>query len=198
MKNNEKNNSPAYSGALDTPVVFADPPLAAQVLGADHPDVEPAILEESGRVTQELLGKLPLLLDHFGVSRSAPDKWLQLSYRLARAHVPGFQTVSPKKSGAPQDWGPLELSALYLEVQILTKRGMTAMDACRALVRLKDGTWRFPRSRDAKTLYRRYQEARKSLSTTMATLSPSGEMQEALDGAIQQRAAEGWVPKDMP
>lgn len=34
------------------------------------------------------------------------------------------------------------------------------MDACRALGRLKDGTWRFPRSRDAKTLYRRYQEAK--------------------------------------
>ena len=68
-----------YSGPLQAPVVFADPPLAAQVLGADHPDVAPAILEESNRVTQELLGKLPLLLDHFGVSRSAPDKWLQLS-----------------------------------------------------------------------------------------------------------------------
>ena len=40
-----------YTGPLQAPVVFADPPLAAQVLGADTPDVEPAILEESGRVT---------------------------------------------------------------------------------------------------------------------------------------------------
>ena len=72
------------------------------------------------------------------------------------------------------------------------------MDACRALVRLKDGTWRFPRSRDAKTLYRRYQQAKKSLSATMATLSPSGEIQDVINAAIKQRAAEGWVPKDMP
>lgn len=198
MKNNEKNNSSAYSGALATPVLYGDPPLAAQVLGVEHPDVEPLILEETVRVTNELLGKLPLLLDHFGISRSTPDMWQKLAFRMARAHVPGFQTVSPKKSGAPQDWGPLELAALHLEVQILTKRGMTAMDACRALLRLKDGAWRFPRSRDAKTLYRRYQEAKKSLSSIMATLSPSGEMQATIDGAIQQRAAEGWGPKDMP
>lgn len=101
--------------------------------------VEPLILEETVRVSNELLGKLPLLLDHFGIPRSAPDMWQQLAFRLARNHVPGFQTVLPKKAGTPQDWGSLELAELYLEVGILTNQGMTAMDACRALVRLAKG-----------------------------------------------------------
>ena len=57
MKSNEKNNSSAYSGALATPVLYGAPPLAAQVLGVEHPDVEPLILEETVRVTNELLGK---------------------------------------------------------------------------------------------------------------------------------------------
>ena len=130
--NSKSRQKTPYSGPLAAPVVFCEAPLAAQILGVDHPDVAPLLQAETERVTQAVLDKLPLLLDHFGIPCEASDKWLQLSYKLARAHVSGFQTVAPKKSGAPQEWGELELAALHIEVGILTKQGMTAMDACRA------------------------------------------------------------------
>lgn len=125
-----KNKSAVtYSGSLAVPVVYSDPPMAAQILGVDHPDVQKAIHAESMRVTQELLDKLPLLIDHFAIAKDAPDKWMQLAFRMARAHVPGFQTVLPKKSGAPRDWMPLDLAALHFEVELLIKQGMKAKEA---------------------------------------------------------------------
>lgn len=153
---------PQYPGVLGQPVVIQGPPEAAEFLGADHPDIKAAKDAEALRAAQELTAKLPLLLDHFGIDRNRPDHWKQLAFRLARAHVPGMQVVNAPKAGAPQTWGPVELAALYIEVERLTKQGATAMDACRVLMRLPEGVWRFPRSRDAKTLYRRYQESKNS------------------------------------
>lgn len=194
-RNNKIPPKSQYSGPLTDPVVFCEAPLAAQILGVDHPDVAPLLQAETERVTQAVLDKLPLLLDHFGIPREASDKWLQLSYKLARAHVSGFQTVDPKKAGAPQEWGELELAALHIEVGILTKQGMTAMDACRALVRLPDGGWRFPRSRDAKTLYRRYQQAKKLPLSVFVSNIPDAEIKQIVQESIVETVAEDKTPR---
>lgn len=191
MKNNEKNNSPAYSGALATPIVYGDPSLEAQILGEDDPVYEQELQVEAAKATKAMLAKLPLLLDHFEVSRSAPDKWMQLSYKLARAHVPGFQVNKTKKAGAPQDWGPLELASLHIEVERLAAEGMTAMDACRALVARPERAQRFPRSMAATTLYRRYQEAKTSIFVTAYAHLPAGDIKRALEDAIVEAVAEG-------
>ncbi len=190
MSSGKSRQKTPYSGTLAEPVAFSEAPLAAQILGVDHPDVAPLLRAETERVTQAVLDKLPLLLDHFGIPREASDKWLQLSYKLARAHVSGFQTVAPKKSGAPQEWGELELAALHIEVEILTKQGMTAMGACRALVRLPDGGWRFPRSRDAKTLYRRYQQAKKLPLSVFVSNIPDTGIKQIVQESIVETVAE--------
>ena len=193
MKKNDKNNSAAgYSGALATPIVYGDPSLEAQILGEDDPIHEQEVQAEAAKATQALLAKLPLLLDHFGVSRSAPDKWMQLSYRLARAHVPGFQVSKTKKAGAPQDWGALELASLHIEVErMVVAEGVTAMDACRALVARPDRAQRFHRSMAATTLYRRYQEAKTSIFIKAYAHLPAGEIKQVLEDAIVEAAAEG-------
>lgn len=180
----------SYQGPLAIPVAMPKAPAAVHILGPDNPDVQAAIRIESDRITKELLGKLPLLLDHFAISRDASDCWYELAYRLARAHVPGFQTVAPSKVGAPQEWGELELTALHIEVEILTKQGMTAMDACRALVRLPDGSWRFPRSRDAKTLYRRYQQAKKLAIVIALRNTKCPEIKQIIEESITETVAE--------
>jgi len=184
-----------YTGPLATPVVIGEPPLAAQILGPDHPDVAPLLKAETGRVSQAVMDKLPLLLDHFGIPREEPDKWLELACRLARAHVPGFRTVKPKKSGAPQEWGEIELAALHIEVEMLTKQGMTAKEACRALLRLPDGGWRFPRSRDEKTLYRRYQQAKKLSLSVLASTIKDADLRRSIQESIIETAAEAKAPK---
>lgn len=185
-----KPNKPLYDGPLGTPVQM-EVPAVAQILGLDHPDVKEALHKEIERATYEILDKLPMLLDHYSIPRESKDRWLQLSYRLARVHVPGMQTTQRKRAGAPKDWGPVELAALNVEVNLLVKQGVTAMDACRALLQLPDGSWRFPRARDAKTLYRRYQDSKRIPLVVAMRKIEDPAIRRIIEESIAETAAEG-------
>jgi len=155
-----KANKPLYDGALATPVPMELPAVAA-ILGPRHPDVVEAMRKQNQAITDEIMAKFPMLFDHYKIPMESENSWAYLAFRLARTHVPGMQTVTRRRSGAPKDWGPVELTALNFEVGLLIKQGISTMEACRALLQLPDGTWRFPRVREAKTLYRRYQDSKR-------------------------------------
>jgi hypothetical protein len=103
--------------------------------------------------------RLHLLLDTFRIPRDSKDRWRRLAIAMAEEFVPGFRIVN--RSGAPRLWSPVALLRLRFEVDhIVESDGVTAMEACRQLLKNPDGTWRYTRCRTARTLYRRYQEAK--------------------------------------
>ena len=151
-----------FSGDLAVPI-RTQVPSFTYVLDESHPAVQEARAKETNRVCREVWRKMDLLMDHYGVDKEGSDKWEYLVYKMAKQFVPGFRITSSSKVGAPLDWGPLELLNLYIEVESLIKnKQMTAMDACRILMRTPEGEWRYPRCRDEKTLYRRYQQSKQS------------------------------------
>lgn len=157
-----------FEGDLAEPL-WCDRPTIANVLEEDHPAVREAFHRETLRVTNDAVRKLELLVDHYQVERGNPYQWQILAFRMARQFIPGFQITARPVVGAPLDWGPVELAGLFLEVEALTKQGMSAMDACRTLLRAQDGSWRYPRCRSAKTIYRRYQQSKKSAYVRLMT-----------------------------
>jgi hypothetical protein len=159
---------PAFTGDLAEPLWFVKPAIM-QVYEDDHPAVKEAMHSENLRMTKEVLRKLDLLIDHYKVERSNPYLWQMVVFRMAKQFIPGFQITARPVVGAPLDWGPVELAGLFLEVEALTKQGMSAMDACRTLLRAQDGSWRYPRCRSAKTIYRRYQQSKKSAYVRLMT-----------------------------
>lgn len=103
--------------------------------------------------------RLQLLLDVFGIPRHSESRWRDLAVSLAKEFVPGFRVVN--QSGAPRLWSPDALMALRIEVETMAREsGIKAMEACRRLLKNPDGTWRYPRCRSARSLYRRYQESK--------------------------------------
>lgn len=102
--------------------------------------------------------KLDLLLAHYLIPRTGPDHWKRLALALASDYVPGFRVEKP--AGAKRKWGPNELGNLLRLVDRLVQSGMRAMDVCRQLAAAPDRQVGFPKSRNARTIYRRYQEAK--------------------------------------
>ena len=166
----EKDDSkfPSFVGDLAEPI-WCDRPAIACVFDESHPAVAEACDKEYRRVTEEAVRKLDLLVDHYKVERGNPYQWQILAFRMAKQFIPGFRISARPSVGAPLDWGPIELAGLYLEVEALTKQGMSAMDACRVLLRAQDGSWRYPRCRSVKTIYRRYQQSKKSAYVLLMT-----------------------------
>ena len=61
----------------------------------------------SGPVTQaflarEWINRFRILLRHYGIEESAPDKWASLLLRLALDYIPGFRLRKANKGGRPR------------------------------------------------------------------------------------------------
>ncbi|MBV5337879.1 MAG: hypothetical protein J0653_08155 [Deltaproteobacteria bacterium] len=168
-------------------------PAVAQILGVDHPSVQPLIRKESERIAALVLDKLPLLLDHFDIPRDSPDCWQRLAYRLARAYVPGLQTTPASTAGAPREWGPVELAALHDEVKVLVSQGMKEKEACHVLFKLPGSYKRFPRAQSSATIYRRYQEAKKSPLVVVMKSDPESPASIMLKGLIAEVMADDSI-----
>ena len=47
-------------------------------------------------IVDNQIAKIPVLLDHFGISRDHPACWHLLAFRLACEYVPGFRLPEPR------------------------------------------------------------------------------------------------------
>ncbi len=190
----EDRKFPPFPGDLTEPI-RSRPPAVVQLLDDDHPAVQEAMNSEAKRVAEEIRRKFDLLLTYYQVRKDSPDQWQELAFFLARQFIPGFRILPPVASGAPLDWGPLELADLYIEIEALTKQGMTAMDACRFLLRAQDGTWRYPRCRSAKTLYRRYQQSKNSAFVLAMTNQKDESVRQVFRESITETLNESRAEK---
>ena len=74
------NKPRVYEGRLAEPL--GAPP---SILGSE--DLE----AESAAYDAEIKLRLDLLMEHYGISQTAPDRWQALALRLAQVHVPGLR-----------------------------------------------------------------------------------------------------------
>ena len=185
----KKPTAPPYSGPLADPIRL-HVPVIAHVLGVEHPAVQEAMVKENWRIVDEIIRKLDLLLDHHELDQDNPHKWEMLVFRIARQFIPGFRLMTAAPAGAPLEWGPFELAGLYIEVEALTKQGMSAMDACRLLLRADDGAWRYPRCRSVRTLYRRYQQSKRSAYVRLMTETKDDQIRQMWRDVITEPVSE--------
>jgi hypothetical protein len=89
---------------------------------------------------KELLSKLELLLDHYGIPGSDPQSWLRLSLELAKeCDIPGFKPEA--RLGAPKKWGMFERAILVVEIDRLrSSQRLSIASAAKALA--KQEPWR--------------------------------------------------------
>src|SRR4051812_19680801 len=89
---------PKFSGALAEPIYD---PVSTGVLAMPD-DAE----RHEKRVVAKLKAKHELLLDHYGIDKSGPNKWYILSLRLALDCVPGMKVYldPPPKPGRKRTW----------------------------------------------------------------------------------------------
>ncbi len=75
------------------------------------------------------IAKIQLLLAHYGIASSDNDRWVKLSYALARDFVPGFQ-ISKGRGRPPKPWWIDEF--IFDEIRAIEKvRGKGVSDAAR-------------------------------------------------------------------
>jgi hypothetical protein len=93
-----KRPKPKFSGALAEPIYE---PVSSGLLAM--PDDEERHRE---RVVDKLKEKHEMLLDHYTIDKSNPDKWYILSIRLAIDYVPGMEVYldRPPKPGRKRTW----------------------------------------------------------------------------------------------
>lgn len=100
------------------------------------PNIPPPILSKPSLVPSwraEYDEKLPLLLDHFGISKNDQERWYKLALCLAVAHVPGFQEKLRRKGGRPPAMTSAEEAKLYANYCELRKSGQSDRNAARLL-----------------------------------------------------------------
>ncbi len=142
-----------YKGKLAEPLKR---PRVRTILTAD-PQAEWA---EHLEGATEVVEKMGLLLDHYGISRDEPERWHLLCLHLAGDHVPGFQFEKPSKAGRPKTWLHSGRSLrLYRDVQACVSEGHSALNACRILAKRDPYRNEIPAYT---TLYRRYQDTKKN------------------------------------
>lgn len=84
-----KNKKPRYEGELARPIPYREA-LAA------------ALLDEKEWRTEIESDRLLLLLKHYGIEITNPNRWLALALHLARDHVPGFRISDKRGPGRPR------------------------------------------------------------------------------------------------
>jgi hypothetical protein len=166
----KKYTAPKFAGALAEPIYE---PVSRGVLQLpdDSKHWEEAVLSQ-------LMCKLALLLRHYEIDASDPDRWLTLSFRLGRAFVPGMKVVAspPPKRGRKRIWkagkGDTLISAVH------RARGVEKITISQAIAQLRrsDPTWREFSQQSLETRYReakRDQLAhRKEIDAAMALFFP--------------------------
>lgn len=101
--------SEKYTGILGTPI---DP--------REFLLISPEGQNNTAKLVDLFLERLVLLLKHYGLDQEAPDtKWLVLSLRLAREHVPGFRVEEKREPGRKREWDVLLELQLRADVAAL-------------------------------------------------------------------------------
>ena len=153
-----KRPKPRYRGKLAEPQKpLLTMPLARALSGMSPDEAVISAEEARDQLRAEVLEKLRLLLDHYGISRDDKQYWRNLALALARDHVPGFQIAQPTKRGPKKSWMPDEEIRLHMDVSGLVQKGQTVRSACfnlanRAIYR--------DRRRNSEALRRRFQKNR--------------------------------------
>jgi hypothetical protein len=82
-----------YSGKLSTRAPKQPKRLHTRPLTGDEDNLERLAKIDPDALPwfSEMRERFWLLLDHFGIDRNDPDRWLYLAYLLARAYVPGMR-----------------------------------------------------------------------------------------------------------
>lgn len=162
-------------------------PIVRQVRSAPRdgprlrpPPPAPSVEEDDLRVAVELLRRVDLLFQHYGISRSDERSWSRLALRLAFTFFDGFRIVDPpRQRGRRPQWkvlGPM----LVTDVIKQTADGKQGVrDALRALVRRK--AWK---AWSWRTLEARYSDEVRRQEELMLTIQA---MATSVDGpAIDQ------------
>jgi hypothetical protein len=153
-----KSPSRPYHRELKNPIVRASK-LELMLRGSPQ-EQERLGREEDLRTVEEQVGKLFLLLDHFGIPQTSRLRWFHLAFQLARHHVPGMKIMTgPKpRTGPKGKWKRTRLdSELVIAVAAVEhERQKGAADAIRILRKRDPHGWgRF----DEGSLRTRYYEA---------------------------------------
>jgi len=112
-------------------------------------------------VSDALTERLAELHRFYGIDAPWPKSAPMLALKLAMAHVRGFKIVSsPAKSGAALKWGGSRGLELLADVIALMRRNMTGPAACHHLTTNPEFAGRYS-GETGKSLYRRYQDAKK-------------------------------------
>lgn len=169
----KSSESADWSGALAQRLPRGEPPPrgVTSVLGHAADEHSLAAERHGWAVRTALVDaataapKMLLLLDHYGIERSEPERWFVLALRLAMDHVPGFQAEVPR--GRPHEWSSTKLALLRLAIdQKLHERKpagrpRTVHNAASIVAADSRFARVFDRCPSAKTLENRYRDALK-------------------------------------
>ena len=118
--------------------------------------------EARRRNTDEVIYRIVVLMEHYGIDPKAADAWPRLAFQLASDHVVGLQYkdyLAPGR-GAEAAWNAVRELQLCADVTALRKRVRSASRACQLLAQQRQYAERYAGS-NAATLRRRYSEALK-------------------------------------
>jgi hypothetical protein len=123
-KKRSPNHSPKYEGTPAEPIY--EPPLVLGLLG----DERLAKAQAQQRARLRIISKYPELFKWYRINPNSSQRWLQLAFRLAVAHVPGMQIRDKPKgsTGPPPKWtwlGPLLVQAVNAEFEAAERAGRT-------------------------------------------------------------------------
>lgn len=145
MADDRKNNKKTYEGSGLNKKIKVQPFSSAGLVITStlHLDKyndkinEETITENTKTIISEHIQKLDMLCDHYKIDKKSDSKWFELSYELACAHIPGFQTETKNKSGAPRKWNEWEKFKLWVAVRQkrLSNSHLTDSSACDQLIK---------------------------------------------------------------
>ena len=120
---------------------------------------EPIKVDGSGCGMVELIEKLPLLFEHYGIeNREDGSSWGLLAVKLAMDLVPGLQLEHVDKRfgrGRKKD-DPKELLMLVVDVsRLVDERGLSVSSAARTLAKRRGSRWHKQASGTLKNKFRR-------------------------------------------
>jgi hypothetical protein len=168
----KRRSGQKYAGVLSEPIY--EPIISGVGLLNDSSadDLKDAAIK---RALKRCFAKFPALCKHYNLDPADRDRWIWLSFYLARDHVPGFRVYykEPPKAGRKKKWD-VELDEELLRVVENTRAGKTIKEAITKLAKDHPTFKTFAsvslqvRYREAKTARNR----RKQLEEELARISP--------------------------
>jgi hypothetical protein len=202
-----KKNHP-YKGALAKPIRVQTPKKPVLSLLAEDSEWAEAmrlhkiaVLENRLKARVEMLAKLPLLLEHYGLQNESNEmKWLSLVMKLAEDCVPGFKIEERKTIGRKKSWTDHELLKIYYAVRDKIEgksRKITVREACISLA--KQEPWKGKLT--AKALQHQYIAAAKSNIVKICELIMSGMVKkngmELHEAMIRRKAIDALLNENV-